>query len=148
MHDAAKRKIDVILCWKLDRFGRSLLHCKTALQELQAYGVRFIATSQNTDTDESNPAARFLLHISWLEVLVEPMGIIKAPRLALLVLAFLLVVGILLYVPLPSVTRIIPENRTYVIGWEEDSPDQQPAWRSQLGAPREKQGHTGTSVTR
>jgi putative DNA-invertase from lambdoid prophage Rac len=40
-----------------------LLHCKSALQELQGYGVRFLATSQNTDTDESNPAARFLLHI-------------------------------------------------------------------------------------
>ena len=63
MHDAGQRKIDVILCWKLDRFGRSLLHCKAALQELQAHGVRFIATSQSIDTDESNPASRFLLHI-------------------------------------------------------------------------------------
>jgi DNA invertase Pin-like site-specific DNA recombinase len=63
MGDASQRKFDVILCWKLDRFGRSLLHCKSALQELQAHGVRFIATSQNIDTDESNPAARFLLHI-------------------------------------------------------------------------------------
>jgi len=63
MRDAGKRVIDVILCWKLDRFGRSLLHCKSALQELQGHGVRFIATSQNIDTDESNPASRFLLHI-------------------------------------------------------------------------------------
>ena len=63
MNDAGQRKFDVILCWKLDRFGRSLLHCKSALQELQGHGVRFIATSQNIDTDESNPAARFLLHI-------------------------------------------------------------------------------------
>jgi DNA invertase Pin-like site-specific DNA recombinase len=63
MHDAGQRKFDVILCWKLDRFGRSLLHCKSALQELQGHGVRFIATSQNIDTDESNPAARFLPHI-------------------------------------------------------------------------------------
>src|SRR5258708_8239607 len=62
MHDADQRKFDAILCWKLDRFGRSLLHCKTALQELQAHGVRFIATSQNIDTDESNPPPSFLLH--------------------------------------------------------------------------------------
>src|SRR5437879_13801972 len=34
MADAAQRKFDVALCWKLDRFGRSLLHCKSALQEL------------------------------------------------------------------------------------------------------------------
>jgi DNA invertase Pin-like site-specific DNA recombinase len=63
MKDASQRKLDAILCWKLDRFGRSLLHCKSALQELQTYGVRFMATSQNIDTDESNPASRFLVHI-------------------------------------------------------------------------------------
>jgi DNA invertase Pin-like site-specific DNA recombinase len=63
MQDAGQRKFDAILCWKLDRFGRSLLHCKTAIEELRAHGVRFIATSQGIDTDESNPASRFLLHI-------------------------------------------------------------------------------------
>ena len=63
MQDAGQRKLDVILCWKLDRFGRSLLHCKTAVEQLRAHGVRFIATSQNIDTDESNPTSRFLLHV-------------------------------------------------------------------------------------
>ena len=63
MRDAGKRVVDVILCWKLDRFGRSLLHCKTAIEQLRAHGVRFIATSQNIDTDESNPTSRFLLHV-------------------------------------------------------------------------------------
>jgi DNA invertase Pin-like site-specific DNA recombinase len=63
MQHAAQRKVDVILCWKLDRFGRSLLHCKTAIEQLRSYGVRFIATSQNIDTDESNPTSRFLLHV-------------------------------------------------------------------------------------
>jgi DNA invertase Pin-like site-specific DNA recombinase len=63
MQDAGKRKFDVVLCWKLDRFGRSLTNCTAALQQLQAHGLRFIATSQNIDTDESNPAARFLLHM-------------------------------------------------------------------------------------
>jgi DNA invertase Pin-like site-specific DNA recombinase len=56
--------IDLVVCWKLDRFGRSLMNCKVALQQLQHHGVRFILTSQNIDTDESNPAARFLLHIA------------------------------------------------------------------------------------
>ena len=63
MRDAGRRVVDVILCWKLDRFGRSLLHCKTAIEQLRSYGVRFIATSQNIDTDESNPTSRFLLHV-------------------------------------------------------------------------------------
>jgi DNA invertase Pin-like site-specific DNA recombinase len=63
MQDAGKRRFDVALCWKLDRFGRSLWNCKAALQQLAAHGVRFIATTQNIDTDESNPASRFLLHM-------------------------------------------------------------------------------------
>ena len=63
MQDVVRRRFDVVLCWKLDRFGRSLMNCKAALQQLQAHGVRFIATSQNIDTDESNPASRFLLHM-------------------------------------------------------------------------------------
>jgi DNA invertase Pin-like site-specific DNA recombinase len=63
MAHARARKFDVVLCWKLDRFGRSLMSCLTAIRELQAAGVRFICTSQNIDTDESNPASRFLLHI-------------------------------------------------------------------------------------
>lgn len=61
--DARKRKFDVIVCWKLDRFGRSLYGCKTALESLKVIGIRFIATSQNIDTDESNPASRFFQHI-------------------------------------------------------------------------------------
>jgi DNA invertase Pin-like site-specific DNA recombinase len=63
MREASQRKVDVILCWKLDRFGRSIFHCLNALQELQSHGIRFIATSQNIDTDESNPASRFQLHV-------------------------------------------------------------------------------------
>jgi ABC-type amino acid transport substrate-binding protein len=47
------------------------------------------------------------------------MRITKVHRLALLGVAFLLVVGFLF-----SVTRFIPENRTYIVGWEEDPPDQ------------------------
>ena len=52
------------------------------------------------------------------------MRITKVPRLALLGVAFLLVVGFLLIVPLLSVTRFIPENRTFIVGWEVDPPDQ------------------------
>jgi putative DNA-invertase from lambdoid prophage Rac len=61
--DARKRKIDAVLVVKLDRFGRSLVHCISAIQELQSLGVRFIATTQGIDTDKSNPAATLLMHI-------------------------------------------------------------------------------------
>ncbi|MCU1276070.1 MAG: Resolvase domain protein [Bryobacterales bacterium] len=63
MADARLRKFDAVLVWKLDRFGRSLVHCVSALQELQAVGIRFIAISQGLDTDESNPVSKLLMHI-------------------------------------------------------------------------------------
>jgi putative DNA-invertase from lambdoid prophage Rac len=63
MAAARFRKFDAVLVWKLDRFGRSLVNCVSAIQELQALGVRFIAASQGLDTDESNPASKLLMHI-------------------------------------------------------------------------------------
>jgi DNA invertase Pin-like site-specific DNA recombinase len=63
MADARQRRFEVVLVWKMDRFGRSLVHCISAIQELASLGVRFIATSQGLDTDESNPASKLLLHI-------------------------------------------------------------------------------------
>ena len=64
MDDARARKLDTVLCWKLDRFGRSLLDCLANLRELDSHGVRFIATTQALDTDNRNPASKFLLHVS------------------------------------------------------------------------------------
>jgi DNA invertase Pin-like site-specific DNA recombinase len=63
MADARQRRFDAVLVWKLDRFGRSLVHCVSGIQELASLGVRFIATSQGLDTDESNPASKLLMHI-------------------------------------------------------------------------------------
>jgi putative DNA-invertase from lambdoid prophage Rac len=61
--DARKRKFDIVVVWKLDRFGRSLVHCVSGIQELASLGIRFIASPQGHDTDESNPATKLLLHI-------------------------------------------------------------------------------------
>src|SRR5262245_59282872 len=63
MTDARQRRFDAVLVWKLDRFGRSLVHCVSGIQELASLGIRFIATSQGLDTDESNPASKLLMHI-------------------------------------------------------------------------------------
>ena len=52
-----------MLVWKLDRFGRSLTDCLTNIQALERHGVRFISITQNLDTNQSDPASRFLLHI-------------------------------------------------------------------------------------
>jgi len=61
--DARARKIDAVCCWKLDRFGRSLVDCLNHVQTLESCGVRFIAITQGLDTDQQNPASRFLLHV-------------------------------------------------------------------------------------
>lgn len=61
--DARAGKFECVLVWKLDRFGRSLVDCLQNLQALDTEAVRFIAVSQGIDTDRSNPAGRFLLHI-------------------------------------------------------------------------------------
>ncbi len=63
MRDASEHRCDGILVWKLDRFGRSMLHLVEQLQALDSYGVRFIATTQAIDTDQANPTSRLLLHI-------------------------------------------------------------------------------------
>jgi DNA invertase Pin-like site-specific DNA recombinase len=63
MGDARLRNVDCILVWKLDRWGRSVSNLLASLQELAGLGVRWIAVTQNLDTDEANPVGRLLLHI-------------------------------------------------------------------------------------
>jgi DNA invertase Pin-like site-specific DNA recombinase len=63
MKDARQRRFDIVMVWKLDRWGRSLVQSLQSVQELASMGVRFVATTQNIDTDESNPMSRFMLHI-------------------------------------------------------------------------------------
>jgi DNA invertase Pin-like site-specific DNA recombinase len=63
MADAAKRKFDCVAVWKIDRFGRSVLHLNQQLEVLTRHGVRFIATSQGFDTDYASSTSRLLLQI-------------------------------------------------------------------------------------
>src|SRR6516225_5745158 len=63
MATARARKIDAILTWKIDRWGRSMPHFVASVQELRSLGVRFIAITQGIDTDESNPASKLMLNL-------------------------------------------------------------------------------------
>jgi DNA invertase Pin-like site-specific DNA recombinase len=63
LSDARARRFDTVLVWKLDRWGRSIQHSLETIQELTNLGIRFIAVTQNIDTDQSNPGSKFLLHI-------------------------------------------------------------------------------------
>src|SRR6266536_288646 len=63
MQGAWVRRFDAVVVGKLAPMGRSVAHSIRVIQELVALGIRFIATTQNIDADESNPMSRFLLHI-------------------------------------------------------------------------------------
>jgi len=61
MADAAQRKFDAVLVWKLDRFGRSLRHLVNAIAELEALGVAFISLRDNVDL--TTPSGRLMFQI-------------------------------------------------------------------------------------
>ena len=63
MKEAREKRFDVVVVWKLDRWGRSLAHLVESVKQLAAMGVRFLAVTQNIDTDENNPMARLLMHL-------------------------------------------------------------------------------------
>ena len=61
MNDAHRRRLDTILVWKLDRFGRSLRHLVNALAELEARGVAFFSLRDNLDL--FTPSGRLMFQI-------------------------------------------------------------------------------------
>jgi len=59
--DARRRRVDVVVCWRLDRLGRSLRHLVMTLEELEELGVAFV--SINEGIDALTPAGRLQMHI-------------------------------------------------------------------------------------
>jgi DNA invertase Pin-like site-specific DNA recombinase len=49
MADARRRKFDVVLVWKLDRFGLSPPHLVNALAEFESLNIAFVSLSDNLD---------------------------------------------------------------------------------------------------
>ncbi len=58
---ARRRRFDVLVCWRLDRLGRSLRHLVTLLGDLQDLGVGFVSLGEGIDL--GTPAGRLQLHI-------------------------------------------------------------------------------------
>ena len=56
-----RRQFDVLVCWRLDRLGRSLKHLVTLLDELQALGVAFVSLQEGIDA--TTPAGKLQMHI-------------------------------------------------------------------------------------
>lgn len=59
--DAKRRRIDVLVVWRLDRLGRSLRHLILLLDDLQAMGVAFVSLAEGIDA--TTPAGKLQLHI-------------------------------------------------------------------------------------
>jgi DNA invertase Pin-like site-specific DNA recombinase len=56
LNAARRREIDVVLVWRLDRWGRSLADLVTTLQELERLGVGFVSLTEALDL--TTPAGR------------------------------------------------------------------------------------------
>jgi len=61
LRDAKQRRFDVLVCWRLDRLGRSLKHLITLLDELQALGIPFVSLAEGIDA--TTPAGKLQMHI-------------------------------------------------------------------------------------
>jgi len=62
MDDAKKRKFDIVLVWKFDRFARSLKMLVDSLALFQELGIDFISYKENIDTTTS--MGRLIFHIN------------------------------------------------------------------------------------
>jgi DNA invertase Pin-like site-specific DNA recombinase len=58
---ARRGRIDAVLVWKLDRFGRSALDLLANIEQLGDAGVRFIAVTQGLDVKPNGDATSKLL---------------------------------------------------------------------------------------
>jgi DNA invertase Pin-like site-specific DNA recombinase len=50
MADARRRRFDLVLCWRFDRFARSTAHLLAALDEFRSLGVDFVSLNESIDT--------------------------------------------------------------------------------------------------
>jgi len=60
MNDARQRKFDILLVWKIDRFGRSLKHLVNSL-ELESVGVSFVSLRDSIDLSSPSGVLMFQL---------------------------------------------------------------------------------------
>lgn len=58
---AKARKVDVIVVWKLDRFGRSVQHLVNTIVDLNALGVTFVSLRDSLDF--STPSGKLQFHV-------------------------------------------------------------------------------------
>lgn len=61
MADAHKRRFDVVVVWRFDRFARSVSHLLRALETFEALGIEFVSLSEQMDT--STPTGKMVFTV-------------------------------------------------------------------------------------
>jgi len=61
MNDAKKRRFDVVLVWRFDRFARSTRHLINALEEFKNLRIDFVSYQENIDTSSPLGSAIFTI---------------------------------------------------------------------------------------
>lgn len=79
--NARAGKLERIVCFKLDRIGRSLAHLAVIMDELSKLKVPLVCTSQGIDTSDDNPVGRLQLGVL-MAVAEFERGIIRERTLA------------------------------------------------------------------
>ena len=59
--DAKKRKLDIVLVWRFDRFARSVSHLLQALETFRTVGIEFVSISEQIDT--STPTGKMIFTV-------------------------------------------------------------------------------------
>jgi len=61
MNSAKKRRFDMVLVWRFDRFARSTKHLILALEEFRNLGIDFVSYQENIDTSSPLGSAIFTI---------------------------------------------------------------------------------------
>ena len=61
MNDAKKRRFDVVLVWRFDKFARSTQNLILALEDFKNLGIDFVSYQENIDTSSPLGSAIFTI---------------------------------------------------------------------------------------
>jgi DNA invertase Pin-like site-specific DNA recombinase len=61
MSDAHRRRLDVVVVWRFDRFARSVSHLLRALETFRSLGIEFVSLSEQVDT--STPTGKLVFTV-------------------------------------------------------------------------------------
>lgn len=68
MADARRRRFDVVLVWKFDRFARSARHLLVALDQFNGLGIDFVSVQDAVDTSSAYGKAMFTIIAAMAEL--------------------------------------------------------------------------------